>query len=272
MIYILLAVLASSIIANLLKLFSHIKDLKILHIFLGNYILATVFSLVMNDLPLSKTRPLEIGLGAFTGFLFLACFLIYQKNIHSNGISLSIGAMRFSMVIPTFFAILYFGESLHTINYVGLIIVPIAFSFLVDFRKLHNIFMLILLFIFTGLNDLNLKIYDHFGYESSGLFILYLFGGALIFNLLVIGFRRQNFHWKSIGFGLLLGIPNQLTSKFFMMSLKSVKASIAFPLFAAGVLVISILSDIFFWKQRFSRNQNLALILLVIGIILLNIQ
>ena len=121
MIALLLSVIMSVAIANFLPLFKKDKTTKILHIFLGNYFLATIFSFVDKGSSIFEAGSFEIITGSFTGILFFATFLVYQHNISKNGVSLSVGAMRFSVVIPIIMALMVFGEPILLLNLAGII-------------------------------------------------------------------------------------------------------------------------------------------------------
>ena len=75
----------------------------------------------------------------------------------------------------------------------------------------------------------------------------------------------------SFALGMILGIPNQLTTKFFLLALKEIPAAISYPFFAGSVALLCVLSDIVIWKKKFGVVQKFSLALLTIGIILLNI-
>jgi len=272
MISLILSIIMSVAIANLLPYFKKDKNIKILHIFLGNYFLASIFSFVDKGSPLSEAGNFEIFTGSLTGILFFATFLIYQYNISKNGVSLSVGAMRFSVVIPILMALLIFGEPVFLLNVIGIILVLLAFTFLMDTKSFHSIFWLGLLFLGTGIADSIMKLYEQYGLESTRPFMIYIFGSAMIFNLLVVLIKRTPFHLKSFCFGMILGIPNRLTTKYFLNALQELPASVVYPMFAASVVVLGIFSDVLIWKKKFNFKQWIALAIMVVGIALLYIR
>ncbi|MBN1326883.1 MAG: EamA family transporter [Candidatus Cloacimonetes bacterium] len=272
MINLLLSIICSVLIGNLLFLFQKDKKLQILQVFLGNYFLASIFSLTANNTPLAAIRSYDVIIGIMTGLLFLSNFIVYQKNIKVNGLSLSVGIMRISLIIPTVISIVVFSENIMLLNYIGIAVILFSFTFRAETRKLHNLFWIIFLFMITGFTDSMLKIYDVHGLPQDGAFVSILFGSAFIFNLIWIGVQKRKIVWKYFAWGMLLGIPNQLTTRFFLDSLESVKAAIAYPLFASCVVLITVLCDLFLWKKKFRLNEKIAFILLIIGIIFLNLQ
>lgn len=272
MINLFFSIIASALIGNLLFFYKKDKHLQILQVFLGNYFLASLFSLAANNTPMTAIRPFDIIMGAVTGFLFLANFIVYQKNISVNGLSLSVGVMRISLIIPTFVSIFFFAEQIQLLNYLAIGIILFSFAFQTETRSLHNLFWIIFLFAITGLTDSMLKIYDVHGLPQDGAFVFFLFGSAFVFNLIWIAVQKRRFVVKYFLYGMILGIPNQLTTRFFLNSLENVKAAIAYPLFASSVVLITVLCDLLIWKKRFNPKQRIAYALLILGIVFLNLR
>ncbi len=272
MLYLFISIICSATIGNLLYLFKKDKDIKILQIFLGNYFIALIFSAFMNKTPLGQIGYFDVFWGMLTGFLFLVNFLCYQKNIKINGLSLSVGTMRISLIIPILFALIVFKEMLFITNYIGILIIIVAFVIVMETKKFHSIAWLLLLLTLTGLAESSLKIYEVFGLPQKGGYLFFVFTSAFIFNAIWLLFEKQKIHWKSIGYGLVLGIPNMLTSKFLLKALGEIPATFVFPFSASAVVIITVLADIFIWRKQFSTKRRISFALIVVGIFLLNMK
>jgi len=272
MINLLLSVLCSVIIANLLRFFYKDSQIKDKFVFLGNYLLASIFSLFMIKSMHVKIVVFDISTGILSGFLFLAGLIVYKKSISVNGLSLSVSAMRVSLIIPTIVAVFFFKEYLFLLNIIGILLIIISFIYLPDYKIHQGIFWLFLLFTITGIADLSLKIYDTYGQNEQGFFLFIIFVTAFLFNLIWIIFTKTAFSLKSFLYGLLLGIPNQLTTFFFLKAISDIPASIAYPLTSSMVVLFSLLSDTIIWRKEFSRKQKIAFFFLLCGVILLNIS
>jgi len=260
-------------IGNLLH-FYKIKDskLKILQVFLGNYLVASLVSFFMIGKFDFEIVGLDIGLGLIFGIMFLVNFIFYQINIVKNGMSMSISVMRISVVVPIIISLIVFKESLPWLNYVGIIIVILAFLMMGKSSSIRNKIWLFLLFFITGFTEIGMKLFNEVASAPDNQMLFYLFTSAFIINLLILIQRKEKIQAKYIGAGLLLGIPNQLTSYFFLMGLNSVEAAFAYPLVASNVVLLGFLTDKFFWKSKFSRQQYLIYGLILIGVILLNLK
>jgi len=272
MIYLLLSILCSVAIANLLTWFNRDKRNNIYYIFAGNYLVASCFSWLTNSIPIEKAGKLEFGLGIIAGLFFLVNFLIYQKNIIRNGQSIAVGVMRISLIIPTLLSIFIFADTLNLIKYLAIMIIIIAFLRLSFTGYINKIALALLLFIVTGFTDSFMKVYYEFGRSNPSLYIAILFSSALIITIFLILFKKIEFNFRSILLGFILGVPNQLTTKLFMRSLTSISASIAYPLMAAGVVLLALVTDAGIWKRSFSRKTLFAYGLLLLGIVFLNIK
>jgi drug/metabolite transporter (DMT)-like permease len=272
MIFIFLSILCSVIIGNLLLGFSKGKSVEFMQIFLGNYFLAAIFSYTQLESKTLSVGTFEILFGILTGFFFLFNFIAYQKSIHTNGLSLSVGIMRVAVVIPTFMSVLVFSDAINFFNLFGVVTIVFAFIFITETKTYHNLIWLIILFLVSGMTDSTLKIYSELGKPDNTPFVLILFSAAFFFTLFAVIVSRRKFSWRFFGFGLVLGIPNQLSTVFFLAGLKSVPATVAYPVTASSIVVFSILSDILIWRRMFTVKQRLALALLVAGIALVNIR
>jgi drug/metabolite transporter (DMT)-like permease len=270
--FILLSILCSVIIGNALLLFSKGKKVDIIIIFLGNYLLASIFSFLQIRPGSFSVGPFEILFGLFTGFCFLYNFIVYQKNITINGLSLSVGVMRGAVVIPTFMSVLFFADRISTFNFFGILVILFAFWFISEKNTIRKFIWLVVLFIISGVTDSTLKVYAELGRPDQASFVFILFLAAFLFTLFWVWKTKRVITMKYFLFGLLLGIPNQLSTRFFLWGLETVPAPLAYPMTASSVVVLSILSDILIWRKIFTPKQRLALVFLIIGIVLINIR
>lgn len=271
MLFLLLSVLCSVLIANLLMVFNRHGKHGILPIFLGNYFVASVYSYF--SLPEGAVFPggFDLGLGILCGALFLGNFWVYQRSIVFNGLSLSVGAMRIAMIVPVLLALLVFGESLSGWNKAGIIIGLAAFGLKANPKELHNLLWLLALFAISGLTDASLKVYNELGSGAEPSFLYFIFSSAFVFTLLAIIIGKIPVQTKSILFGCVLGLPNRFSTLFFLKGLASVPAAIAYPVVAVAVVLFSIICDILLWKKQVHWRDAALWSLLIISLLLLNL-
>jgi multidrug transporter EmrE-like cation transporter len=271
MLYLLAAVLCSVLIGNLLVVFNQKPSNDIRFIFLGNYIVASLFSLLFATQQGINITFFDIWFGILTGFLFLSNFVIYQKNILINGLSLSVGTMRVSVIIPTLVAVVCFADSIGIINAIGIVFILTAFTFMTDAKAMRNLLWMISLLLISGFTETTLKVYNELGSVNQNAFLFIVFCSAGLFTLLWIVYGQRKIQWQSLYRGFALGLPNQLSSLFFLLGLKSIPATIAYPFYASAVVLLSIGCDCLIWKKMFTFNQRIVLGLLIIGVLLINL-
>lgn len=272
MLHLVLSILCSVLIANLLMGFNHRGRISMLPIFLGNYLVAGIFSYA--SLPAAKFSGLpvfDVAFGIVTGALFLANFWVYQRSIVINGLSLSVGVMRIAMIIPVLLALVAFKEGLNPWNVMGIVLGIAAFSLKANPGELRNLLWIIGLFLISGITDATLKVYKELGSGAEPAFIFIIFSSAFFFTLLAILLGRIPVSLKSILLGCVLGIPNRYSTVFFLKGLDSVPAAIAYPLVAVSIVLLSIVSDVAIWKKQPQRRDYLLWLLLVLSLLLLNL-
>jgi multidrug transporter EmrE-like cation transporter len=130
---------------------------------------------------------------------------------------------------------------------------------------------LIALFFVIGLSSVVSKAYNFYAETGKQLYLATLFFSAFLLSAFLTRYFRQSFSGRVIGIGLLLGIPNQATSLFFLMSLSTVDSVVAFPTMAISVLSGSMLCDRFIWGEPLGKEKFFMIGLSMIAIILLNL-
>jgi len=271
MLYILLSVICSVIIANLLMLFGKTGKHHILPIFLGNYLMAAVSSYLAIPRGAAPPGTFDLILGVVSGLFFLVNFLAYQRNIIANGLSLSVSVMRIAMILPILVSLVIFRERINAFNGIGILLALSAFLLKSEWGGLHNLLWLVWLFLISGATDLTLKLFKELGSGAEQTYVFIIFVSAFCFTLLAIRLKKLPLSWTALLFGLLLGIPNRLSTVFFLKGLSSVAAAIAYPLAAIGIVLLSLCSDILFWKRRLAARELVMYLALVGSLILLNI-
>lgn len=272
MIYLFLSVLCSVLIANLLMLFNLRGRIGMLPVFLGNYLIASLFSWMSVPGGRISLSGFDFGLAIVAGSLFLGNFWVYQRSIAVNGLSLSVGVMRVAMIIPVLISVAVFGERLSAWNAAGIALGIGAFALKADPKELRNLLWIIGLFLVSGATDATLKVYKELGSGAESSFILMIFASAFVFTLGAIILGKIPLTLKSFLLGCLLGFPNRWSTVFFLKGLDHVPAALAYPLVAVSIMALSIFSDLALWKRKASRRDILLWALLAMSLVLLNLR
>lgn len=284
MLYLVLSALTSVLVANLVKIFSDDKKTGFMTVYCANYL----FAFIMSGYGLERTVPVEsppllyLLLAFCCGVFLLVSFIVYRANIEANGLSLSVSVMRSSLIVPILVSLVVFGERILFLNYLGIAMVIGAFFLLEGKKHLGSIPLLIIMFFTSGITNLFYKIHQQWlhdgwmGYthhaDADALFLTLSFIAAFATSLFMLARLRQKPRAKDVLYGLALGIPNQLTFFFMLKSLRTVPGAIVFPFLAGSVVVLGFISDIVFWKVRFSHRRWIMFSIILLGIVFLNLR
>ncbi len=217
-----------------------------------------------------------IVVGSIAGFFFFSSFIYYQKSVKDNGVGISGTFAKLGILIPMIFSIIIWKEFPETLQWIGIglslisiVIVNLSSQSLERFDIKPT---LILLFILGGMAEFSNKIYQNYAlndYKAVFLFCIFFvaFSISIIFTLK----DKARFNIKDILTGFAVGIPNLFSSYFLILSLDTVKASVAYPVFTAGSILLINLGGFFIFKEKISNKNKFAIALIVTALILINI-
>ncbi|MDD5090818.1 MAG: EamA family transporter [Candidatus Wallbacteria bacterium] len=273
MIYLLLSVFCSVLIANMIR-WSGLKNLRTLPVMCSNYILAAVFSLaIFLYLPHHQTQGNEWLFGAFSSLLFVYGFFCYFQSVKMAGITIAVSAMRLSVAVPVICGFFMFSEPLTAYRITGLILMSAAVFKLGRLTGMKlgmkSSLMLAALFLIIGTSDVVSKVFTQSG-GNRYLYLTAVFGFAFLLTLIHIKAAGMSISPAEIRFGLLLGLPNQASSLFLLLALRTVDSVVAFPTTGLGILAGSVLSDVLIWKEPLTKDKIFTLLLAGPAIWLLN--
>jgi len=278
LIYLILAVLCSVLISVIMRL-STDKVKNNISMLAMNYVMcifiALLFSGIGNVLTYSNEVFKTIWFGIVNGIFYLMGFVLFQYNVKKNGVVLSSVFMRLGLLVPLIISLLVFQEIPGIIQILGslLAVVSIIILNLNKKQKLSkSSYLLLFLLLASGAGDAMSKIYEEYGTEElASQFLLYTFFVALLLCIIFAVIKKQKFGKNEIVFGLLIGIPNFFSAKFLLMSLKTVPGIVAYPTYSIATLLIVTLVGVFYFKEKLSPIQWVAVVGIFIAIGLLNI-
>lgn len=280
--FIILSASTSILIAHFLKL-SESNQLNTIRILTVNYFIAAAIALIITfgfgrTGIHTETITEPLFLAVIVGVIFIANFFIYSKSVFHHGVGTSIAAMRISLIIPVLLSTFWYFELLSILQWVGVVLVFTTLFLLlprkkkVEFNIHESGWLLLFLFLGTGVGDASLKIYEaeysvHLGKE---LFMGFVFLTAFIVGLMVLLIRKElTFTKKELLLGVAVGIPNLLTSIFLIMALERMNGAVVY----SSVNVLTVLGGtilgVLFWKDVFTKSQWIGIFLTLISIVLL---
>ena len=282
MIYLILAVVSSMLVSVLMRASEkYIKNN--VSMLAMNYVMCTLMALLFTRgiklFPMDTPGcGLTMGLGAVNGVLYLGAFLLLQWNVKTNGVVLPSTFMKLGVLVPIVISIVFYGDTPQVFQIIG-IAVSIAAILLIQLEKgsqrAKNGFGLVMVLLCGGCADAMSTVFERLGFSGlNSHFLLYTFLCALIICILLCIVKRQRLSAADALFGLLLGIPNYLSSHFFLLSLDKggISPLIAYPSFSVGTIVLVTLAGALIFREKLSKKQFAALGMILVALVLLNLK
>lgn len=266
MISLILAIMSSASIALIFKISENGKYNRY-RVTTANYFTAFTFSLflyisssshigIYNAITSTDWYSLML-IGIPAGCCFFLSFVLYQQSVKDNGASLSAMVGKLGILIPMLASIILWKE-IPTITQMIGIILAISAILYVNFKPSATVnksksngiisqISLILLFFAGGMAEFSNKLFQKYGQASDkGIFLFIVFFVAFLISLR-LAIKKQKIQGSSwlndLKMGMLVGIPNMLSSVFLISALNDVPAALAFPAYSAGsILVVTVLS------------------------------
>ena len=287
MIEILITIITFSFILMLFKYFEKYA-IDNLQAIIFNYLTAgslAIFNANYNGLNTEFSAILNSNyffISIIIGFLFIVTFNLLAHGTQKVGIAVTTVSNKMSMVLPVVMGIYLFHESFNLIKFSGLFIALIAIYLSsvekgkLNFNKKY-ILLITLIFLGQGIADSSLNWAQKRLLNNNNL---ELFFGSVFYMSAVFGFlyflykvikQKNKIQYKSILWGIALGVPNYFTLYFFIKALKSevFESSEVFPIVNMGIIILSALGGIILFREKLSLSNwaGIALAILAIGLI-----
>ena len=287
MIYLLLSILASTIIFIIFKLFEKFQ-INIFQAIVVNYCIAFTTGILSYNgtITISQLPNLDWFYNTLIlGALFIIVFNLMGVTTQKNGLSVVSVATKMSVVVPVLFGLLYYNESLGTVKLIGIAIALIAVYLTSNKSKQgisvnrKSIVLPILVFIGSGIIDTSIKFLEdtYVANNDVPLFsaIIFLAAAIIGFIFIIIQIIRGsfNFEFKNIIAGICLGVPNYFSIYFLVKTLRSdiLESSGIFAINNVSIVALSTFAGIFIFKEKLIRKNWIGIALAILSIILISI-
>lgn len=303
MVYLALAIICSASIALIFK-YSENSNTNRYAITSANYFTASAVSLAMilsrgllSDIPreissrddfkalfsgsqdiLSPYGSILWGviIGGIAGSFFFLSFIYYQKSVKEYGVGISGTIAKLGILIPMLFSVIVWKEFPTAMQIVGIVLSLVSIVIVnlspkslerIDFKPI-----IMLLFVFGGLAEFSTKIYQKYALnEYKDVFLFAVFFVAFLISAFYTLRENRKITMKDLFTGVAVGIPNLFSSYFLILSLDTIKTSVAFPVYSAGSIVLINIGGFLLFKEKAARKNQVAILLTVIALILINI-
>lgn len=288
MIFLLLAILSSTFIFVLFKLFPHF-NINTYQAIVINYLTAGVigFAINNNDKLLSEIFSFNwIYFALFIGILLLLTFLLIKYSTQNIGVSITTVACKMSVVIPILFSIIYDHEKIFFTKILAIVLAILSIFLLVkkdknNLRKKPQwwiLFLPLFLFIGLGLSDTLVKLIqnEYIKPEDSSFFTSSLFSFSFLASVLVGVFQKQFFikflKIQNIIGGILLGLAN-FGSLFYLLkalNYSGFESSVVFGMVNLGIILLSVMFGLVLFNEKLKKINWAGIALALVSIFMLS--
>ena len=278
MLYLLLAIASSAMIAVIMRVSSHTVKANI-SMLAVNYLTCTLLAAGyagFQVFPLQSPGFLAtVAMGALNGFLYLLGFVLLQYNTRKNGVVLSSVFMKLGLLVPIVLSVFLFAEIPTTVQCAGFVL-AVAAIILVNYEKGTSFsgsrLALVLMLLAGGSGDAMSKVFDVYGPAAyADQFLFYTFVSAFLLCIALVFQKHERPDKHALVFGMLVGIPNFFSAKFLLLALGHLPGVIVFPTFSVATILVVTFAGIFLFKERLRRSQWVALAIILAALVLLNI-
>ena len=282
MTYLLLSIVASSLIFVIFKLFARFK-IDTFQAIVVNYAVAFTTGILLyeGDTSVSEALQSEWFIGAIAlGIVFISVFNLMAITTQKSGLSVVSVATKMSVIIPIVFGIIYYKESAAVLKLVGILLALIA-VYLASAKNNNIVTKGSLLFPFlilvgSGIIDVSIKFIEEYyvNETDAGIFSSAIFASAGIIGITIIGYQlikgTVKLQFKNLIAGIALGIPNYFSIFFLVKALRidGMESSAIFPLNNVSIVILSTFLGIVLFKEKLHLKNWIGIALAVISIIL----
>ncbi|MGB1204403.1 MAG: hypothetical protein ACPG5B_02085 [Chitinophagales bacterium] len=286
MLYLVLAVLTSTSLLVIFKIFDSYKINTFQAIVVNYWVCALTGFLLLPDASILKNFWSQdwFPFALLLSTMFISGFWVIGMTTQKIGLTVSSIAGKTSMVLPVVAAFFLYGDTVSVTKILGVFLAILA-VFLTsvrdkeqirdDLNKIYLFFPLIL-FIMSGSIEIILN-YAQVVYLSDALyvpFLILLFGLAGVWGLIILLFqlatKQTKIETKNIIAGIALGVPNYFSLHYILLALgkSGLESSVFFPICNISIVSLSAISAFIFFREKLSRI-NLAGLAAAIGAITL---
>lgn len=287
MVYLILAILCGASLSVCFKMFRKIGIDTFQGVFV-NYLTAIAVSLVLSgngaeslsSSIMAAIRAPWAWLAIIEGLFFMGGILVLAVSTQRSGVAVTNVSARASMA----FAVVacYFAFHEQAPNWLAIALVLVAMYLIfgnVGARKekfdIGDSLMPVAVFLTYGICDFLLKyLKAQIGTDGNqGNIMLFIFSTAAVFCVvayLVRGhFSEHPFSWKAIPGGIILGLFNSSCTALMLKALGLMDSVVFYPLYNVGVVFLSLLIGVIFFKEKLRPVQIGGIVLASAAIVLL---
>ena len=248
----------------------------------ANYTTAAVVGWIISPLPLSVLKEPWMGSALLMGSAFVFLFLLMLELTQKGGMSLGTISSQMSLLIPVALAPFLYGEQLDTGHQLGICLGLLAIYLMLrsgvqssDHKAAKLPLKVLTVFLGTGLCTALLQFMEHhyldksmeIGYVSA----VFAVSALVCWSYFLLRMKEEKTPMiRSIGAGVLLGLPNLGSLVFLVRALAQLDGSLVFPINNVGIVLCSSLLGSLLFKQPLTRWSIFGIASAVLGVWLIS--
>lgn len=285
MIYLILAILFSSAIFVVMRLFSRFQ-LDNHQALAWNYATATLIGYAMcasdGTLALPVSEP-WFPLSILTGFWFILTYVLMVVSSQRSGVTVTSLSSKLSVVIPTLFGILILKETVGVTSVTGILLALVSLFLVIGEKSkgssntLSGWFLPILIFFGTGIGDILMKTTETAN-PSDNLrpMIAFIYGVSFVFGVLLVAYDllrgKSKWQWKNAAGGIVLGAINYYSTYSVYHAMRVFDNVVLFPVYNVGVVSLTALIGWLVFKEKLNWKNYLGLVIAIIAVLLITMK
>lgn len=251
----------------------------------ANYFTAFFFGSIIHSDQFTKHSFAHLEWMPFIGIsavLFITLFVMMAVSAQKNGIAATSVAVKMSMAVSMLGMIFIYNEELSFMKLIGIVFALMGVFLIASSGSKNKIsnaaYLLIILFVGSGLLDLNLNfaqnnvlqhisssIFTAFGFAAAGII------GILIYILQIFRGKAKDIEAKNLIAGFLLGIPNYYSIYFLLESYQTLswQDSTILAVVNVSVVLLSVITGFIVFKEALSKKKLIGILAALISIVIL---
>lgn len=239
------------------------------------FLVSSGFSLKFDPKLIPYVLLFSLSYGAAVAFSFIA--------IKTGSLSITSLISSFSLIVPTLYALIFFGEDVSVFFYVGLALLA-ASLVLINLKKEENKKAVTLVWIIAvSLSFLGNGMCSTVQAAQQKAFLGEYKNELMIFSLVFVGivmlcisFITERGEIKSaLKLGthnmVICGVANGVTNLLVMILVGRMNTSLMYPLVSGGNIILTAVASIFLYKEKLTRSQLVGLAIGVSAVVFMNL-
>jgi drug/metabolite transporter (DMT)-like permease len=220
----------------------------------------------------------------WVGFLFIFSFVLMSFSTIKAGIGITTSLNKMSVVIPVLVGMIYLNQTDGLLLKITGILLAILSFVLILFNGskekvgVKALFLPFSVFLVSGMIDTSMEVVNKKLINEDTpqeLFLMGIFATASIIGIIsvIYDLRKSGsdskLTLKPLLWGSIMGVFNFLVSKMILVNVGLMGGSVVFPVHNASVVMLTALSGVLFFKEKFSKRQWLGVAIAIISVILI---